>query len=220
MTSGGSVIAIKYDGGVFMASDTLLSYGSLAKVPNVPRSKIIGKYAAVCATGDYADFQNMTQELQEQVTAEELMDDGHEMSPPALFSLLQRSLYSKRSDFEPCLCQFIMIGNRNGQSFCGGVTDIGTCWVDDYAAQGYGQDICVPLIRRALEVKNGKLTRTEALQVVHDCLRAIFYRECRAVNRFQVVEAANNKVTISDPFTLDTQWEREGYSFEKTAIIR
>ena len=221
MTSGGSVIALKYDGGIFMASDTLLSYGGLSKIPNVPRSKILGKYSAVCATGDYADFQAMTGELQEAITADELLEDGHEMSPAALFSFLQRQLYNKRSDFQPCLCQFVLIGHYQGKAFCGGVDDIGTRWTDDYAAQGYGAHICIPLIRRALESAPPQgLPRDAAKAVMEDCLRALFYRECRTINRFQITEATNGKVTISEPFMLETQWERAGYDFNKTAIIR
>lgn len=221
MTSTGSVIALKYDGGVFMASDTLLSYGGLSKIPNCPRSKIIGKYSAICSSGDYADFQNMAEDLQEAVTADDLEEDGHEMSPPALFSVLHRKLYNKRCDFQPCMCQFVLIGSKDGVAFCGGLDDIGTKWTDDYAAQGYGQHIAIPLLRRALrEAPNGKLSKDEARQVMENCLRVIFYRECRAINRFQMVDATGSSVTISEPFMLDTMWERAGYHFDKTAIIR
>ncbi|CAJ1023101.1 Proteasome subunit, putative, partial [Leishmania lindenbergi] len=45
MASGGSIVAIKYNGGVLMAADTLLSYGSLAKWPNIPRIKLLGGHS-------------------------------------------------------------------------------------------------------------------------------------------------------------------------------
>lgn len=214
------MIGVKYDGGVLLASDTLLSYGSLAKWPNIPRIVILGQFCAVAATGDYADFQDVTAGLQEEIQSELIADDGISMGPKELFSLLHRRMYRKRCDFEPALCQFVFIGSRAGEVLLGAVDDIGTKWVDDCVATGYGAHMCIPLLRKALEVKNGKLTRDEALAVVQDCLRLIFYRECRAINKFQIAEASNDRVTISDPFSVDTNWTLEGFSFEKTAIIR
>ena len=220
MASGGSVIGVKYDGGVLLAADTLLSYGSLAKWPNIPRLVILGQFSAICATGDYADFQDVTKGLQEEIQAELVVDDGMTMGPTELFSLLHRTMYKKRCDFEPALCQFVFIGSRNGETLLGGVDDIGTKWVDDCVSTGYGAHVCNPLLRRALEVKNGKLTRDEALAVVQDCLKILFYRECRAINKFQIADASNSRVLISEPFSVDTKWDFEGFSFEKTAIIR
>jgi 20S proteasome subunit beta 7 len=220
MASGGSVIGVKYDGGVLLAADTLLSYGSLAKWPNIPRIVILGQFSAMCASGDYADFQEVAKELQEEIQAEQITDDGITMAPKELFSLLHRKMYSKRCDFEPALCQFVFIGSRDGETLLGGVDDIGTKWVDDCVSTGYGAHMCNPLLRKALEVKNGKLTRDEALAVIQDCLRVLFYRECRAVNKFQIADAANDRVIISEPFSVDTMWTSEGFSFEKTAIIR
>ncbi|EPY40182.1 hypothetical protein AGDE_03746 [Angomonas deanei] len=48
----------------------------------------------------------------------------------------------------------------------------------------------------------------------------LFYRECRAINKFQIADATNDSVTIGEPFEVETNWELEGFSFEKTAIIR
>ena len=214
------MIALKYDGGVLMAADTLLSYGSLAKWPNIPRIKILGENCAICFTGDYADFQDLTKEIENVIHNDLVFEDGESMTPPQLFSWVQRTLYSKRSDFEPYLCQLILIGHHNGEPFLGSVDDIGTRWTEDYAGTGYGAHIAVPMLRRALDGRQEPLSRAEAVRVLEDCLRTIFYRECRAINKFQIADAANGKVTIGDPFTLPTTWDFEGFSFEKTAIIR
>lgn len=220
MASGGSVLALKYDGGVLLACDTLLSYGSLAKWANIPRIKILGEHSAICAQGDYADFQDVSRQLEAEMLSQSLLDDGVKMTPKELFSFLHRTIYSKRCDFEPALCQFIVIGHYDGEAFIGSVDDIGTRWTDDYAGSGYGAHFGVPLLRKALEVKNGKLTRDEALAVIQDALRVLFYRECRAVNKFQIADASNGKVVISEPFSVDTKWDFAGFDFEKTAIIR
>lgn len=220
MASGGSVIAIRYKGGVLMAADTLLSYGSLAKWPNIPRIKIIGKHTAICATGDYADFQDVCLDLEKETAKDSIAQDGFDKTPKELFCYLHRSMYSKRCEFEPALCQFVVIGDVNGESFIGAVDDIGTKWSTDCVATGYGAHMCIPLLRKALEVRGADLTRDEAQMVIADCLKVIFYRECRALNKFQIAVAHDGVVEISDPFSVDTNWTFEGFRFEKTAIIR
>jgi hypothetical protein len=41
IVTGTSVLGLVYDGGVLLAADTLLSYGSMAKAQNVQRLRII-----------------------------------------------------------------------------------------------------------------------------------------------------------------------------------
>lgn len=220
MASGGSVIGIKYNGGVIIAADTLLSYGSLAKWPNIPRIKVVGSYSAVCATGDYADFQEMSSGLVNNVQRKTMYSNVQELTPREVFCFLHRKLYDKRCNFEPYMCQFVLMGYHGGESFLGVVDDIGTRWEDECVATGYGAHIALPLLRQALENKPGGLSRDEAQAVVMDCLRVLFYRECRTINKFQIADATAKGVTIGEPFMVDTNWELEGYAFNKTAIIR
>ena len=223
MASGGSVIAVKYQGGVVMASDTLLSYGSMAKVPNVPRSVIIGTQTAVCANGDYADFQNVVSGLE--ATYQELLMDGEgdTFGPLQVFTYLQRTLYHKRSKFEPALCTFVVIGVSKApgsRPFLGVVDDIGTHWTADYAGTVFGQHMAVPILRSYIETK-GTLppTRDDAIALLEECMRVLFYRECRTINRIQVTDASSTAVVMSDPYVLPTQWEYEGFHFSKTALF-
>ena len=229
MAAGGSVVAIKYDGGVLMAADTLLSYGAMAKQPNIPRMAIMGRTTCISATGDYADFQAAYRELQSELEDAKMLEDGVSHTPKMIYSYLHRTVYGKRCDFEPWQCQFIVMGAATAteESFLGGIDSIGTKWAGDCVATGYGGHMSLPLLRAAIEKKQkatgdakAKLTKAEAMNVLTDCMRVLFYRECRAVNRFQFAEATDGKVTISDPITLDTEWEFSGFRFEKTAIIR
>ncbi|TPP46690.1 Proteasome subunit family protein [Leishmania donovani] len=195
MASGGSVIAIKYNGGVLMAADTLLSYG-------------------------YADFQMMTKQVEDNIERQRMYHNVDELSPSEVFSYLHRSIYQKRCDFEPCLCQMVFIGFRDSETFLAGVDDVGTRWEDDCVATGYGAYIALPLLRQALEKNPSGLSRAQAVQILTDCLRVLFYRECRTINKFQMADAASDGVRISEPFDVETNWEYEGFCFEKTAIIR
>jgi len=57
ITTGTSVLGIKYSQGVLLAADTLASYGSLAKYDNISRLHKIGQHICMGAGGDLSDFQ-------------------------------------------------------------------------------------------------------------------------------------------------------------------
>ena len=64
MTSGTSVLGVKFDGGVVIAADTLGSYGSLARFRSVSRLMKVNDSTVIGATGDYADFQNVKDDIE------------------------------------------------------------------------------------------------------------------------------------------------------------
>jgi len=226
---GGSVVAIKYDRGVLMACDTLLNYGSLAKMPNVPRIRLLGS-SAICASGDYADFCELTQSVQNKLLDADLNGDKPP-SPKSLFNHIHRLMYHQRCEFDPYLNKIVLIGSaapkgaeeaEEAELFLGVVDSIGTRWTDECVATGIAAHQALPLLRRAVEVaqqRGKRLNLEEAKNVLSDALRVGFYRECRAINRFQMATATNGTVTISEPFVLETNFEFSGFAFEKTAII-
>lgn len=59
-------MAIKYQGGVAMVSDTLASYGSLARFRTEQRIEGFGNNTLIGATGDLSDFQWVMRHLEEQ----------------------------------------------------------------------------------------------------------------------------------------------------------
>ena len=64
MTSGTSVLGVQFDGGVVIAADTLGSYGSLARFRSVSRLMKVNDSTVIGATGDYADFQNVKDDIE------------------------------------------------------------------------------------------------------------------------------------------------------------
>lgn len=48
---------MQYKGGVLLASDTLASYGSLARFKDVQRLKSVGTHTVLGAGGEMSDFQ-------------------------------------------------------------------------------------------------------------------------------------------------------------------
>ena len=83
-----SVIAMKYDGGVVIAADTLGSYGSLARFTEIERVIKVNETTMVGAGGDFADFQFLSDIIRQKQIDEECADDGFSLKPKVRESFL------------------------------------------------------------------------------------------------------------------------------------
>merc|ERR1712137_602016 len=63
IVTGTSILGIKYSNGVMLASDTLCSYGSMAKYKNAERLISVNSKTLIGGGGEYSDFQAITQLL-------------------------------------------------------------------------------------------------------------------------------------------------------------
>ena len=113
---------------------------------------------------------------------EECADDGFTTKPKALHTWLTRVLYNRRSKFDPLWNTFLVAGMEDGEPFLGCVDKIGTAFRDNKIATGYGAHIALPLMREALE-KKPQMSKEEVRALLINCLRVLFYRDCRALNK-------------------------------------
>lgn len=206
MVTGTSVLGVKFNGGVVIAADMLGSYGSLARFPGVSRISKINDITVVGASGDYADFQYLTEVLDTMMIGNDVIDDGHVLSPSSIFSWITRYMYKRRSKFNPLWNTVLVAGHKNGESFLGYVDKIGTAYQDSSLATGFGAYLARPMLRDALE-NNPQMTQAEAVKLIFDCLRVLFYRDARSINKFEVAVVNEDGVTIESGLTADTNWE-------------
>ena len=103
IVTGGSVVGVKYNGGILVAADTLASYGSLARFEGVERIAKIGDAGdtLLAAGGEYSDYQYMLKLIEGMAVEEFAMDDGATMSPKELHHWLTRVMYNRRSKMDP-----------------------------------------------------------------------------------------------------------------------
>lgn len=62
----------------------------------------------------------------------------------------------------------------------------GTSYESDTIATGFGGYLAQPLLRKALETAKGGLTEAGARKVIEDCMRVLYYRDARSLNKMQV----------------------------------
>jgi len=76
--TGTSVLAVKYADGVMMSSDTLASYGGLARFSNIVRLHPVGDNTLIGCTGDLSDFDQVKRHLHDLIVEDFCADDGTE----------------------------------------------------------------------------------------------------------------------------------------------
>jgi len=216
VTTGTSVLALRYKGGIMMAADTLGSYGSLARYRNCPRLHKVNDSTVIACMGDYADYQYLLSIIEQKAISEDCQDDGFNITARSLHSWITRVLYNKRCKMDPLWTTFLVAGtdvNERGEKkeFLGHVDPRGTAYQDPIIATGYGSMLATPLMRAAVDAKKkeGKeLTEEEARKILDDCMRVLYYRDARAFSKYNVaIVPIDGKAKILDPVDITSNWE-------------
>jgi len=208
IVTGTSVLGIKYADGVMVAGDTLGSYGSLARFTDLRRIRRVGDFTLVAASGEYSDFQYTMDLLQELVLEEHVVDDDAKLSASEVHAYLSRVAYNRRNKMNPLYNRMLVAGHKDGKSFLGYVDLYGTCFSDDYIATGFGTHLALPLIR---DRWRADMSEGEARALLEDCLRVLWYRDTRALNKIQLAQITAEGPLISEPYSLDTKWDFKSF---------
>jgi len=212
IVTGTSVLAMKYDGGVMMVSDMLGSYGSMARFKCVERIKKCGDYTCVGAGGDLSDFQYIQELLTNLIEEDEIEEDGHKLAPKNIYSYLSQVMYNRRSKQDPLWNSCVVAGHHKGESFLATVDLIGTKFEDDLIATGYGGHLAIPLMREAMQKWGTSMTKEQCRETLDNCMRVLWYRDCRAINKLQYAEITADGVSITDkdkPVVLPCVWDQK-----------
>lgn len=90
-----------------------------------------------------------------------------------------------------------------------GYTDLrGTAFSDQYAATGYGAYLAMPLIR---ERWSADMDEASARTLLEDCMRVLWYRDTRALNKIQIAKITGTGATISDPYVISAKWDFKSF---------
>lgn len=204
IVTGTSVLGLRYRDGVMLASDTLGSYGSLARFTELRRIRCVGDYTLVAGSGEYSDFQSIMDLLHELMLDEHCIDDNAKLSAQEIHSYLGRVMYNKRNKADPYYNKLLIAGHKDGTAYLGYLDMYGTEFSDNYTATGFGAHMALPIIR---DRWRSDLTEGEARAILEDCMRILWYRDTRALNKIQLAKITAEGSVISDPYQLDTKWD-------------
>jgi 20S proteasome subunit beta 7 len=206
IVTGTSVLALKYKDGIMMAADNLASYGSLARFKDIRRLHPVGDYTVVGAGGDMIDFQYLQHILDSLMIDEFTAEDSHTLGPSQIYEYLSNIMYARRSKIDPLWNSLVVGGYKDGKSFLGYVDLLGTTYSSSTIATGYGAYIAQPLLRKAVEGRETTLTEEEAVTIFQDCMKVLFYRDARSLNKFQIAKITEKGPWISESIVATTEW--------------
>ena len=107
--------------------------------------------------------------------------------------------------------QLVVGGFSDGKPFLGFVDMIGTCFEEDFLATGFGGYLALPIIR---EKWRADMDEIEARALLEDCLKVLFYRDCRASSRILIAKATEEGTEILEPVDLSTNWNVANFDKE------
>ncbi|GAB1601242.1 proteasome subunit beta type-4-like [Argonauta hians] len=203
--TGTSVLGIAVKDGIVLAADMLGSYGSLARYKSCSRVMKVNESTVLAAGGDYADFQYLQTIIEQRVNDENCYDDGFNYNPRSLFSWLTRVMYNRRSKYDPLWNVFAIGGMHEGKPFLGYVDKIGIAYTSDTIASGFGSYIALPILRNAIE-KNPQMNIKEAKEVIAKCMKILFYRDARSLDKFEMVTVTNEGASVEGPISVQADW--------------
>ena len=135
-------------------------------------------------------------------------DDGYTRNPSEYHNYLRAVLYQRRNKGNPLWNQLLVAGYHKEKSFLGYVDLIGTAYEENFISTGFGAYLAIPLIR---EKWRPDLSEAEARQLMEDCLRVMYYRDCRASSRIQIATATKAGTAVSEPYEIKTDWETANF---------
>lgn len=133
-----------------------------------------------------------------------MADDGRIKTPSELHSYITRVLHYHRSQVQPLYNTILVAGFSKGEAYLGYSDLYGSSYKDNVAASGFGNHLALPILRKKWRAD---LTEQEARSILEECVRVLYYRDARSLNRFTIGKATSSGIEISEPFSLQTNWE-------------
>lgn len=209
--TGSSVIGIKFDKGVIVAADTLASYGSLARFDNMDRLTKVGDSTIVGIGGDVSDMQYV-QRILEDLEIEEHYDNSGDQSLHSenIFNYLSKVYYGRRTKMNP-LWNAVLVGgvDSKNEPFLSHVDLLGVTFSSPALATGFGAYMALPLLRQLVPYPDSykNVTEADARAMVDKCMKVLFYRDARSIDKYDVATITTGNVKIEKNIKcVDQNW--------------
>ena len=141
---------------------------------------------------------------------------GYSLNAKNLHTYLSKIMYKRRSDINPLWNQMLVAGlDGEDRPFLRSVDLLGTTFSSPTLATGFGAHLAQPLLRKVAddESKVGEVTREMAVDAVKECMKVLFYRDARSLDRYSIaVVTKAGGVELKE----DEQLEGQSWAFAET----
>uniref|UniRef100_A0A5S6QL85 Proteasome subunit beta n=1 Tax=Trichuris muris TaxID=70415 RepID=A0A5S6QL85_TRIMR len=212
VSTGSSVVALMFDGGVVIAADTMLSYGKLSRYKGVPRLRKINGKTLIGVGGDYADYQFLQIQIDARESEMKCLEPPGQFNALSLHSWLRNVLYFRRSKLNPFWNSYIVAGlvGPEDEPYLGTVNLLGVSYTNKYVATGLGCYLVQQVLENALSKRkdeNTSLSRRDALQLMRDCIEVLYERDTLAHYEYEVGVVDKDGCTVYPPLMVTGKWD-------------
>lgn len=173
------------------------------------RLRIFGDNSVVGYGGDVSDMQYINRHLTELTLSENYSSpDETRLSAANLHRYLSKLLYRRRSKFDP-LWNHILVAGLDDESkpFLAATDLLGTTYSAPSLATGFGSMLAQPIMRRHApdEESAAKLTQEEAISIIQESMKVLFYRDARSMDRYSIAVITKDGVDLKEDEKLENQ---------------
>lgn len=243
---GTSIVALKYANGIMFAADMKISIGSSAKYHDVQRLYKINNKTVIGFTGEMSDAQYITDMLKRMqllnLSAITTKEDIY--TAKYYHHYLSRLFYMRRCRINPYLASTIIGGitsqkydnvddhvlvysepprNPNEEYkvidkedlYLGYIDIYGTQFTEDYITTGYGRYFALTLLRNNYK---DNMSEEEARNLLIECMKVLFYRDCCASDKIQIVKVTSKGVEYEEPLEIDANFNLLSFVFPSSMM--
>jgi len=203
ITTSGSIVAAKYDKGILLGSDMAICYGSSFKFANVTHFVVLTPKVVMGASGEFADFQELTDTVKATILEKQCSHGGEYMTATEIHTYIKRIMYYRRSKMNPLMIKVVLAGiNPDGTSFLACTDPYGASWEDDTISTGFGKHLQGIQIEKVV-----KGPRESVYDGMKQVFTAVFARHAMANGKVEFVEITADGVKRHEPVQIDPHWD-------------
>ena len=134
--------------------------------------------------------------------------DRPRLNAANLHQYLAKLMYARRTKFDPLWNHLLVAGlDDAGEPFLAATDLLGTTFSAPSLATGFGSMLAQPLMRRHApdEEAARKLTREQALDIVKECMKVLFYRDARSLDAYSLAVVTKDGVEMNENEKLEDQ---------------
>jgi 20S proteasome subunit beta 7 len=134
--------------------------------------------------------------------------DQPRLNAANLHRYLAKLLYNRRSKMDPLWNHLLVAGlGDDGAPFLAAADLLGTTYSAPSLATGFGAMLAQPILRRHVpdEESAKNLTKDEAVKIVQECMKVLFYRDARSLDTYSIAVVTKDGVDLKENEKLEAQ---------------
>lgn len=189
LPTGATVVGIKCTDGTVVATDSLISWGTLILSEKGVKAFKLTDTIVLASAGLTSDYQMLVNRLQAQIKLYEL-EQKKKISVKALSKMIANTLYARR--FSPLYVQTVIVGvDADGPALF--TLDMGgSLMPDEFTAAGTGTRTAYGVLERQYKES---LTLKEAEEVAINAVRAGIARDAQSGGEIRIMTITKDGIT-------------------------